>query len=109
MIQTGVLLSNVRVKNCLISYRERGIEMNDTVKGISILTVTAVAISLVLNQDNKGLSMAFIKDKSEEHSDVLELQQAILRGEDPTRKQESTASGEQLLSENEKVIPAKSK
>lgn len=67
--------------------------MNDTMKGISILLLTAVAISWVLNQDNEGFDMAFLTNDSAERSAALQIQQSILAGADPTQNQEPTAAG----------------
>ena len=61
--------------------------MNDAMKGISILSLTAVAITWVLNQDNEGFDMAFLTNESAERSAALQLQQSILAGADPTQTQ----------------------
>lgn len=68
--------------------------MNDAMKGISILSLTAVAISWVLHQDNEGFDLAFLTHDSAERSAVLQLQESILAGNDPTLSQEPSAAGE---------------
>jgi hypothetical protein len=69
--------------------------MNDTMKGISILSVTAIAIFGVLNQDNQGFDIAFLAGigAETEQSASLQLQQSILAGVDPTEIQEPSAAG----------------
>lgn len=69
--------------------------MNDTMKGISILSVTAIAIFGVLNQDNHGFDIAFLAgiEADAEKSASLQLQQSILAGVDPTEIQEPSAAG----------------
>lgn len=71
--------------------------MNDAMKGISILSLTAVAISWVLNQDSEGFDMAFLTNDSAERSSVLQLQESILAGADPTVSQEPSSAGENGL------------
>ncbi|SIS74962.1 hypothetical protein [Neptunomonas antarctica] len=68
--------------------------MNDTVKGISILTITAVAITWVLNTSNHGWDIPlFAFNGGGENRDILQLQKTILAGGDPTLRQQPTASG----------------
>lgn len=67
--------------------------MNDAMKGISILSLTAVAISWVLTQDNEGFDIAFLTNDSAQRSAALQLQQSILAGADPTQAQEPSAAG----------------
>jgi hypothetical protein len=68
--------------------------MNDTVKGISILTITAVAITSLLSSDNKGWDIPlFTSNGGSEHRDLFQLQKIILAGGDPTLSQEPTAAG----------------
>lgn len=67
--------------------------MNDAMKGVSILSVTAVAIFWMLNQDNKGFEIAFLMNDSAERSAAWQLQQSILAGADPTQTQEPSAAG----------------
>ncbi len=71
--------------------------MNDAMKGISILSLTAIAISWVLHQDNEGFDLAFLTHDSAERSAVLQLQESILAGSDPTLSQEPSAAGESGL------------
>ena len=68
--------------------------MNDSIKGLSILSVTAVAIAWVLNSDNSGWEIPFLAFKGEETRDVLALQREILAGADPTLTQQATAAGQ---------------
>lgn len=69
--------------------------MNDTMKGVSILSVTAIAILGVLNQEHQGFDIAFLTGvgAEAERSASLQLQQSILAGVDPTKIQEPSAAG----------------
>lgn len=67
--------------------------MNDAMKGVSILSLTAIAISWMLSQDNQGFDIAFLSNDSAERSAALQLQQSILAGADPTQTQEPSAAG----------------
>lgn len=69
--------------------------MNDTLKGLSILSITVVAIAWVLQSDNSGWEIPFLAFKGQNSSDVAQLQREILAGADPTLIQQPTAAGQQ--------------
>jgi len=66
--------------------------MNDALKGISILAVTAVSVGWMLNSDN-NFEIAFLKDEPSAQQEAIALQDAILQGDDPTQVQSPSAAG----------------
>ncbi len=67
--------------------------MNDALKGLSILAVTALSISIVLSMKYEW-EIPFLATAGGARNSASELQRQILAGADPTLLQEPTAAGD---------------
>ena len=67
--------------------------MNDALKGLSILAVTALSISIVLSMKYEW-EIPFLAATGGARNSASELQRQILAGADPTLLQEPTAAGD---------------